>query len=419
MDTANRARLFSRSQEKRALNKYHPLTRDKFPPQNENSYAGLHCVVIKGFSKSAGYQPGVRFEGSRFRNSWNAVYVAGAWRFVQCNWGARHLVSVAVQGKRTGHRSIGTIGPVAFIAGDRCPLDARSTPISADSPPKSIQSNVRTHSNCKSNYADKYKDSSGAKGSRSELADQADQADLADLADLALRLPAVKHSTGRSSQSAKSSGSRKQQQLEAGLQWSQVANLGRRGLLVAANSTDCSSSVSVASELSAASLSSGELTYANQRHSRHLSPQEANSPTYANKLAPATKKPSGLASDNLRYEYDDHYFLTDPDEFIHEFFPHAADWQLIKPRPITLAEFEQLPFVRSLFFRYGLYFPQSHIKSVLQADSSGATTIKIGMPTHLIPNLIFHYNLRYYDSEEEYFEGVSLKRFVMQSIENG
>ncbi len=57
------------------------------------SYAGLHCVVIKGYSKSAGYQPGVRFEDNRFRNSWNAVYVAGAWRFVQCNWGARHLVN--------------------------------------------------------------------------------------------------------------------------------------------------------------------------------------------------------------------------------------------------------------------------------------------------------------------------------------
>ena len=58
-----------------------------------SSFAGLHCVVIKGYSKSAGYQPGVRFEDNRFRNSWNAVYVAGAWRFVQCNWGARHLVN--------------------------------------------------------------------------------------------------------------------------------------------------------------------------------------------------------------------------------------------------------------------------------------------------------------------------------------
>ncbi|CAB4065090.1 Hillarin [Lepeophtheirus salmonis] len=57
------------------------------------SYAGLHCVVIKGFSKSAGYQPGISFEDNRFRNSWNAVFVAGSWRFVQCNWGARHLVN--------------------------------------------------------------------------------------------------------------------------------------------------------------------------------------------------------------------------------------------------------------------------------------------------------------------------------------
>ena len=50
-------------------------------------------MVVKGYSKSAGYQPGVSFEDNRFRNSWNAVYVASAWRFVQCNWGARHLVN--------------------------------------------------------------------------------------------------------------------------------------------------------------------------------------------------------------------------------------------------------------------------------------------------------------------------------------
>ncbi|KHJ87475.1 hypothetical protein OESDEN_12753, partial [Oesophagostomum dentatum] len=57
------------------------------------SYAGLHCVVIKGYSKSAGYQPGYSFDDNRFRNTWNAVYLDGSWRFVQCNWGARHLVN--------------------------------------------------------------------------------------------------------------------------------------------------------------------------------------------------------------------------------------------------------------------------------------------------------------------------------------
>lgn len=125
------------------------------------------------------------------------------------------------------------------------------------------------------------------------------------------------------------------------------------------------------------------------------------------------------SNDSLRYEYDDHYFLTDPDEFIYEFFPLSPEWQLIKTRPITLVEFEQLPFVRSLFFKYGLYFPQHDIRSVLHTDSSGATTIKIGMPTHMIPRLIFHYNLKYYDSDLEHYDGISLKRFVMQSVESG
>ena len=30
--------------------------------------------------------------------------------------------------------------------------------------------------------------------------------------------------------------------------------------------------------------------------------------------------------------------------------------------------------------------------------------------------LIFHYNLKFYDSDEDSFDGVSLKRFVMQSV---
>lgn len=54
---------------------------------------------------------------------------------------------------------------------------------------------------------------------------------------------------------------------------------------------------------------------------------------------------------SLRYEYDDHYFLTDPREFIYEFFPLQEDWQLLK-QPISLKDFEELPFVRSLFFRW-------------------------------------------------------------------
>ena len=71
-----------------------------------------------------------------------------------------------------------------------------------------------------------------------------------------------------------------------------------------------------------------------------------------------------------RYEYDDHYFLTDPKEFIYEFFPLQPEWQLLRD-PITLQDFEELPFVRSLFFRYGLYFPDDYTKAVMYTDSTG------------------------------------------------
>ena len=79
-----------------------------------------------------------------------------------------------------------------------------------------------------------------------------------------------------------------------------------------------------------------------------------------------------LISLTISYEYDDHYFLTDPKEFIYEFFPLQSEWQLLKTT-ITLKEFEDLPFVRSLFFRYGLYFPDENTKAVMVTDSTGIT----------------------------------------------
>lgn len=75
------------------------------------AYAGLHCEVrlgifitndvvrsliayprssnqvVKGYSKSTEYLPGEEFADTTYRNSWNAVYAAGGWRLVQCNWG--------------------------------------------------------------------------------------------------------------------------------------------------------------------------------------------------------------------------------------------------------------------------------------------------------------------------------------------
>ena len=44
----------------------------------------------------------------------------------------------------------------------------------------------------------------------------------------------------------------------------------------------------------------------------------------------------------------------------------------------------------------------------------GAATIRLGMPPELQSSLIFHYNLKLYDSDKDSYDGTSLKRFVMQ-----
>ena len=91
-----------------------------------------------------------------------------------------------------------------------------------------------------------------------------------------------------------------------------------------------------------------------------------------------------------RYEYDDHYFLTDPKEFIYEFFPLQSEWQLLK-NPITLEEFEELPFVRSLFFRYQLSFPSDNMKSVMRTDSTGMIYIMMYYLSKNVCLIVLHF----------------------------
>uniref|UniRef100_A0A6G1S7H5 Kyphoscoliosis peptidase n=1 Tax=Aceria tosichella TaxID=561515 RepID=A0A6G1S7H5_9ACAR len=355
------------------------------------SYAGLHCVVIKGYSKSAGYQPGVRFEGNRFRNSWNAVYVAGAWRFVQCNWGARHLVSVAVMQDKNSNNNNKTQNNGRSCQQQQAGLVAARAPI--DLTPAA---GVVNHQAAPL---------AGANLGRRGLASSSYNASM------------HQHQHDHSG----------------------AVNHLRSNSLLSPASPTCSSSASSSCSYSSSSscsspatashshlLASSKQTNHHQHHQHHHHHHRRQNKLVAGNGSPPSSQPangqssaSGSPSDSLRYEYDDHYFLTDPDEFIYEFFPLAPEWQLLKTRPISLQEFEQLPFVRSLFFKYGLYFPQADIRSVLYTNSSGATTIKIGMPTHMIPSLIFHYNLKYFDSDLEHHDGISLKRFVMQSVESG
>ena len=62
--------------------------------------------MIQGYSKGAGYKPGMKFEDDRFRNTWTAVSIDGSWCFVNCNWGARHVKagSSRTKAELTGHK---------------------------------------------------------------------------------------------------------------------------------------------------------------------------------------------------------------------------------------------------------------------------------------------------------------------------
>ena len=55
--------------------------------------------------------------------------------------------------------------------------------------------------------------------------------------------------------------------------------------------------------------------------------------------------------DSIKYQYDEHYFLTDPEDFIQEFFPTKAEWQLL-PTAISQEEFESQPLVRYQLIKY-------------------------------------------------------------------
>ncbi|CAF1420648.1 unnamed protein product [Adineta steineri] len=201
------------------------------------SFAALHCVDVKGHSKSVGYEPGMHIAEGKFTNTWNAVLIDGEWRFVQCNWGARHLV----------------------MSKDKKQIDI--------TPPK-----------------------------------------------------------------------------------------------------------------------------------------------------PTREK--------IKYQYDEHYFLPDPEDFILEFYPYKSEWQLLES-PITLQQFEQLPFVRSLFFHYHLSFVnQQH--AVIQTDNRGACDIKLRMPDSVKQRLAFHFHLRFSNTlntngqtdDSTDIQGVKLERYVLHTVQD-
>lgn len=114
--------------------------------------------------------------------------------------------------------------------------------------------------------------------------------------------------------------------------------------------------------------------------------------------------------ENLVYEYDDFYFMTDPEQLIYSHWAKNEKWQLLS-RPLTLPEFEELPLVKSYFFKCGMYFV-SHQKGVVSTQNGRiALTVGFVKPTN------FTYKVTVCGTNDELHQGQKLKSYAMQETQ--
>ncbi len=77
---------------------------------------------------------------------------------------------------------------------------------------------------------------------------------------------------------------------------------------------------------------------------------------------------------NFIRRFEEHYFLTPPEQFIFDHLPEDPAWQLLET-PLSETEFVTLPHVKSHFFRNGLQM-DSHFQSVIETDNQISIFLK-------------------------------------------
>ncbi|XP_039257624.2 uncharacterized protein LOC120334225 [Styela clava] len=75
------------------------------------------------------------------------------------------------------------------------------------------------------------------------------------------------------------------------------------------------------------------------------------------------------------YRYEEHYFLTNPDQLIVTHFPDEVEWQLLS-NPITLEQFQETVKIWPLHYKLKLQL-YSHLHGVVQAPQDGVVEIRV------------------------------------------
>lgn len=112
--------------------------------------------------------------------------------------------------------------------------------------------------------------------------------------------------------------------------------------------------------------------------------------------------------ENLVYEYDDFYFLCEPQQAVFSHLPEDALWQLLA-RPVSLEQWESFPLTKSQFFKTGMDFMRQMHGTV--QTKGGRLQMQLG---YWRPNTLFTYKLQWGETLEEVYRGLDLKLFCIQ-----
>jgi hypothetical protein len=119
------------------------------------------------------------------------------------------------------------------------------------------------------------------------------------------------------------------------------------------------------------------------------------------------------------YEYDESYFLTNPEELIYSHFPDDNRWQLLS-RKVSADEFQQMAFLKMPFFEYGLRLV-SHTMCMIDVPD-GLASIKLGMEKNARNHFMYRLwisNAGGKQSRSDLYQNVKLTRFVFMENRDG
>lgn len=111
--------------------------------------------------------------------------------------------------------------------------------------------------------------------------------------------------------------------------------------------------------------------------------------------------------ENLVYEYDDFYFLSEPSQLIYSHCPEEPGWELLHPAR-SRAEYEDYPLVKSFFFNVGMQFLTQNHGVIYTKRGIMTMTLGFTRPTS------FTFKMAYGDNMAEAIQGVQLKRYIIQ-----